>query len=156
MRSVSLISIAPVKGFALLHPDQVELGRDGVSTNRCFYVAELDGTRLRSSKTDWLCRFRADYNAEAESLRMRFPDGTEVEGSAAENGQRIRSDFNGREVEASIVEGPWTEALSAEAGKQVRLARGLRPATSYEHVASLMSEASLDRLAAQGGESVDG
>jgi len=156
MPSVSLISIAPVKGFALLHPDEVELGPDGVSTNRRFYVAELDGTRLRSSKTDWLCRFRAEYDAEAEALRVRLPDGTEVEGSAAENGQRIRSDFNGRDVEASIVDGPWTEALSTEAGKLVRLARVVRPATSYDHVASLISEASLDRLAEQASDAVDG
>jgi len=151
-----LISIAPVKGFALLHPDEVELGLDGVSTNRLFYVVELDGTRLRSSKTDWLCRFRAEYDAVSQALRMRLPDATEVEGSAAENGRRIRSDFNGREVEASIVEGPWTEPLSAEAGKAVRLARVVRPATSYDHVASLMSEASLDRLTEQAGDSVDG
>jgi len=156
MPSVSLISIAPVKGFALLHPDEVELGPDGVSTNRRFYVVELDGTRLKSSKTEWLCRFRAEYDAVGEVLRVRLPDGTEVEGSAAENGQRIRSDFSGCEVVASIVEGPWTEPLSAEAGRPVRLARVVRPATTYAHVASLLSEASLDRLAEQAGDSVDG
>jgi uncharacterized protein YcbX len=156
MRRVSRISIAPVKGFALVHPDEVELGPDGVAGNRRFYVVEPDGTRLRSSKTDWLCRFRAEYDAAAEVLRVRLPEGREVEGSAAANGQRVRSDFNGREVEAALVDGPWTEALSAEAGKPVRLARVVRPATSYDHVVSIMSEASLDRLAEQAGQAVDG
>lgn len=155
MARISLISTAPVKGFALLHPTEVELGPDGVASNRRFYVSEPDGTRVRSSATPWLCRFRAEYDAEADRLRIRLPDGTELEGSASGDGEAVRSDFNGRAVEAVLVDGPWTEALTAEAGKPVRLARVVRPETTYAHVVSLMSEASVDRLAEAAGQAVD-
>jgi uncharacterized protein YcbX len=155
MRTVARISIAPVKGFALLHPDEVDLRVDGVPGNRRFYVTEQDGSRLRSSATTWLCRFRAEYDVDAELLAVTLPDGSEVKGSVAPNGRRVRSDFHGLEVESALLDGPWTEALSAEAGRPVFLARMLRPGTAYDHVASLMSEASVDRLAEHAGDTID-
>src|SRR3989442_428915 len=90
MPSVSLISIAPVKGFALLHPDEVELGPDGVSTNRRFYVGELDGTRRRSSQTDWLSEQAGDA-VDGRRFRMLFTlAGCEAHEEDGWNGRLLR------------------------------------------------------------------
>jgi uncharacterized protein YcbX len=145
-----------VKAFALDHPAEVVLTERGVVENRRFYIVEPDGTRFRSSANAWPTCFRAAYDAANEILRVRLPDGSEVEGSALGNGERVRSDVSGREVEAEIVDGPWSEPLSEAAGKPARLARPAREGDAYGHVASLLSEASVDRLAEEAGDAVDG
>jgi uncharacterized protein len=48
MRTVALISSTPVKGFALPHPEHVELTPRGVAANRRFFLVDGDGKRLRS------------------------------------------------------------------------------------------------------------
>ena len=49
MRSVARISVSPVQGFALHHPDEVELAEHGVLENRRFLLADDQGNRVRSS-----------------------------------------------------------------------------------------------------------
>jgi uncharacterized protein YcbX len=133
------------------------LTTEGVVENRRFYLAQADGTRLRSSRTAWPCRVRGEYDAGAERLRVRFPGGAEVEGSTVELGQTIVSRFSdGRRIEAQVVDGPWTEPLSELAGKPVVIARPPRPGMCFEAPVTLMSKASLDRLAEQAGDAVDG
>ena len=70
MKTVARISIAPVKGFRLSHPEEVELRADDVAENRRFFLIGPDGERLRSSLTPWPVLVRADYDADAERLRM--------------------------------------------------------------------------------------
>jgi uncharacterized protein YcbX len=153
--SVARISVTPVKNFALEPPAEVLLTEHGVLENRRFYVVEPDGTRFSSSGNAWPNRFRARYDPGDEVLYVRLPNGEEVEGSARGNGHVVRSEVSGREVEAEIVEGPWTEALSAAAGKPARLARACQAGDTYQHVASLLSLASIERLAEEAGEPVD-
>ena len=47
MKKVARISISPVKAFRLSHPQEVELGPDGVAENRRFFLIGPDGQRLR-------------------------------------------------------------------------------------------------------------
>jgi uncharacterized protein YcbX len=145
-----------VKGFALDHPDEVELGPRGVVANRRFYLAEEDGRRLRSSQTAWPVRFRARYDPTAEHLEVTLPDGGLVEGSTLKLGRSIVSDFFGRRVEAHVVDGPWTEPLSAAAGRPVVLARPAEPGECLTEPVTLMSTASLARLDRAAGTEVDG
>ncbi len=87
---VARISLTPEKGFRLEHPHEVQLGPDGVEGRR-FFLVDSDGQRLRSSQTPWPTRIRVGSDAAAELLRMHFPDGTSVEGSALAQGERIHS-----------------------------------------------------------------
>ena len=66
-RTISGISVAPVQGFALHHPDEVELTEHGVLENRRFLLADDRGVRVRSSLSAWLCLVHGDYDAERES-----------------------------------------------------------------------------------------
>jgi len=65
MTTVARISVSPVKGFRLRHPEEVQLGSDGGPGNRRFFLIGSEGERLRSSQTPWLSLVAA---AEARRL----------------------------------------------------------------------------------------
>jgi uncharacterized protein len=156
VRRLATISVAPVKGFHLLHPDEVALTTEGVVENRRFLLVNEQGTRLRSSLTPWPVGIQGRYDPAVERLWMRFPDGLEVEGSAVELGEPVMPSIKGqREIQARIVDGPWTEPLSALAGHPVRLARPERPGATLVEPVTLVSEGSIERLAQAAGRAVD-
>ena len=148
---VAQISRSPVKGFRLRHPDEVQLGVDGVPGNRRFFVIGSDGARLRGSRTPWLSLVAAVYDDDAEELSMRFPDGTEVRGSVAGNEERVHSAAGTLDLEGSVVEGPWAAPMSALAGSPVRLVRADHLAAVANAPATLVSDGSLARFAAAAG-----
>jgi uncharacterized protein YcbX len=156
MKRVARISVSPVKGFRLSHPEQVMLGRDGVADNRRFFLVGADGRRLRSSLTAWPVLVRAEYDADAEVLRMRFPDESEVEGDAHGNGGIIDSTEGTLHLTGRVVEGPWEAPLSRLAAHPVRLVRADRPGAGMNAPVTLVSDGSLGRLAEVAGRaSVD-
>jgi uncharacterized protein YcbX len=155
VRTVAQISTAPVKGFALVHPDEVEVTERGVVENRRFLLVDGEGRRLRSSLTVWPIAVRGAYDAREETLQMSFPDGTSVEGSALGEGELVRPEFGHGVVEARIVEGDSNEKLSALAGHAVRIARPEHPGACQAKVISLLSGASIARLEREAGQSVD-
>jgi uncharacterized protein len=152
---VGLISVSPVKGFALAHPERIHLDKHGVAGNRRFFLVDGEGKRLRSSVTAWPCHVHAMYDLEDELLRMRFPDGLVPEGSARAGSERFVGRFDGYDVDATIVDGPWEEPLSRLAGHPVRLARVTGSSYLAEPV-TLVSDGSIDRLAQAAGGKVDG
>lgn len=151
MRRVARISVSPVKGFRLSHPEEVELGSDGVPENRRFFLVGPEGQRLRSSTTPWPVLVRAEYDAESERLRMEFPGGVEVEGDADVVADPIHSTSGTIDVTGRVVEGPWEEPLSELAGHPVRLVRADRVGAGLNEPVTLVSEASLARLAQEVG-----
>jgi uncharacterized protein YcbX len=155
VKKVARISISPVKAFRLSHPQEVELGPDGVAENRRFFLIGPDGQRLRSSLTPWPVLVRADYDAESERLRMSFPDGTEIECDAAALGEPVHATGGSLDITGRVVEGPWEEPLSELAGHAVRLVRTDRPGTGLNEPVTLVSDGSLDRLGRQAGGEID-
>jgi uncharacterized protein len=155
--SLSWISIAPVKGLALAHPREVTLEPYGVAENRRFYLLDEDGRRYGLIRDGRLVQVDAETDAEGARLSLRFPDGSVVDGDV-EPGPPVTTDFHGRPVEGRLVEGPWAEALSAHAGRTVRLVRAERPGGGVDRArgpVSLVSEASAEQLSAQAGVPVD-
>jgi MOSC domain-containing protein len=79
-----------------------------------------------------------------------------------ELGERILTSFFGRPVEGRLVDGPWSDALSAYVGRPLRLARTEREGDGVDRGrmagATLVSTGSLDALGAAAGETlpVDG
>jgi uncharacterized protein YcbX len=156
VKTVARISIAPVKGFRLSHPEQIELGPDGVAENRRFFLIDPDGERLRSSLTPWPVLVRADYDAGAERLRMAFPDGTELEGDADAPGEPVHAQAGSLDITGRVVPGPWEEPLSELAGHPVRLVRADHIGAGLHGPVTLVSDGSLERLGLQaGGETID-
>ena len=156
MPSVELISITPVKCFRLAHPKSVELAKDGVREDRRFVLVDGKDRRLRSSLTSWPQPLRAEYDADREWLRISFPDDAELDGSALGSGEERDVDFHGRVVRCEVVDGAWSERLSELAGHPVRLMRPLEHREMRSNPVTLVSAASVERLAEHAGEPVDG
>jgi len=155
MRRVTRISVSPVKGFRLAHPEEVELTERGVVENRRFLLAGADGKRVRSSKNAWHTAVGADYDAAAETLRMRFPDGSEVEGPALPTGEPFVLRYHTGPVEVRPVGGDWTPRLSALAGYDVQLVRPGGIGETLDAPVTLVSGASVARLEREAGRPVD-
>ena len=159
MPSVSRISIAPVKGLGLVHPDSVLLEDTGVRENRRFHIVDADGRRFNQLRDGGLVQIRPEYDANAEYLTLTFPDGPAAAGTVA-LGDEITTDFYGRPVTGQLVEGPWSAALSTWLRRPLRLVQS-SPGAAVDRnrgEVSLVSAASLAALAEQGGRDapVDG
>jgi uncharacterized protein YcbX len=155
--SVARISIAPVKGLALVERDEVMLERTGALENRRFHIVDAGGRRYNQLRNGALVQIRQEY--DGDRLALHFPDGTTADWRVAV-GEEITTDFYGRPVTGRIVEGPWSRALSQWAGRELTLVQA-EPGAAVDrrrgHV-SMVSRASLDELGRQAGHkaSVDG
>lgn len=153
-RTVSAIATTPVKGFALTFPARVTIGASGVDDDRRFALLDANGERLRSRKHAWPCTVAARYDAESRRLGMRFPDGSEL-ARRVETGAPVRFDHHGELVDAHVVVGPWAERLSALARMPVQLVMLDRAGGVQGHPVTLVSGASLRRIADEAGSEVD-
>lgn len=152
MPRVARFNVTPVKSTLLHHPDQIRLGERGAVGDRRFFFVDADGRRFSGGTKAPLLPIRASYDERTDRLELRLPDGVVVSGSAAPDGESIVVDFYGRAVSARVVHGDFTQALSAYAGREIRLARpddagaaiDVRPVT-------LVSLESVAELARQGG-----
>jgi hypothetical protein len=151
MPSVTRFNVTPVKSTRLHHPEAITFESFGVPGNREFFPITEDGRLIGGSKLGTLVQVVADHDPEGDTLRLRFPDGEEVEGPAAGGGEALDVNFYGRAVQARVVEGPWTEPLSRLAGRDLRLARVERPGAGNDvRPVTFVSLASVAELARQG------
>jgi uncharacterized protein YcbX len=144
---ISWISRSPVKGLALQHLEEAELGEGGVEGDRRFYVVGEAGRLINNKDFASFQLIHASYNEETATLMFTLPDGSELTGTV-ERGEEVMTSFHKRPRAARLVLGPWSEALSELAGEPVRL---LEPSTSAvdrgrNGAATLLSTASLDAL----------
>ena len=152
MPTVARFNVTPVKSTALHHPDHIRVERSGAVGNRDFFFLDENGKLFGGSKLGPLVRIHAEHDEQTDSLRLSFPDGVAVSGSAAGNGEALEVDFWGRRVIVRVVEGPWTEHLSRFAGRDLRLVRVERPGDGNDvRPITLVSLASVEELARQGG-----
>jgi len=159
VKTVSRLSIAPVKGMGLVHPDEVSIERFGVSANRRFFVVDEDGRRYGQIRNGTLVRIRPEYDEASGALTLRFPDGTVVDG-VPRPGEEIVTDFYGRPVCGRVVQGAWSDAISRFVGRPLRLVRSEEPGAGVDRglgPVTMLSDASLDELARHAGvDGVDG
>src|SRR3990170_6262518 len=80
MPTVARFNVTPVKSTALHHPDHIRVERSGAVGNRDFFFLDEDGKLFGGSKLGPLVRIHADHDASTDTLRLRFPDGVDVQG----------------------------------------------------------------------------
>jgi MOSC domain-containing protein len=158
MATVSWLSIAPVKGLALVHPNEIELERTGVADNRRFHLIDETGRQFGLLRHGRLVQVRPEYDSASDRLALRFPDGSSVAAEVA-LGEAVTTRLGERDVPGRLVEGPWSEAISAHAGRPLRLVKADRPGGAVDRgrgQVSLVSDASVEEIGRQGGrEDVD-
>lgn len=134
--------------------EEVTLERGGVPENRRFYLVDERGTMVNGKVLGELSRMISEYRDEDGTLTVILPGGERVTATVG-TGAEIEARFFRMTLRARLVVGPWSEAISATVGHPLRLVaadpgqravdRGNRGAVS------LVSQGSLERLAAQAG-----
>jgi MOSC domain-containing protein len=151
---VAWLTIAPVKGLALVEVDEIALGRNGVAENRRFYLVDADERRYGLLRDGRLALVQPAYDSLRDRLEFAFPDGSVVAGEIAVDGE-VTTDFYGRPVTGRLVRGPWSEALSEHVGRSVRLVRADDSGAAVDRRSrgsvSMLSEASLEELRRRAG-----
>lgn len=152
---VAWIHVAPIKALAVQELEHVELGRRGVENDRRFCVVDPEGRMLNAKRVQPFVAVRPRFDDAMSRLTLEMPDGTMVAG-AVDLGSPIAVSIYGRSVPARVVEGPWSEALSAVAERPVRLVRFDDPGEGVDRAAedagaSLLSEGSLRAIANEAG-----
>jgi uncharacterized protein len=158
VRTVSRLSVTPVKGLALHHPEETTLDEHGVAANRRFYLVREDGRLFSGLQHGPLVRVRAEWDEATDRLSLAFPDGTVVAGEVRLGGP-VHTDFwRRRDVPGRVVEGPWAGALSALASRRLRLVKADVPGAAVDvEPVTIVSEESVAELARQAGrDTVDG
>ncbi|MEX2247583.1 MAG: MOSC domain-containing protein [Dehalococcoidia bacterium] len=145
---IEAIYISPVKSLALVALDRAHVGPDGIYEDRRFFLSDERGRLITQREYGSLVRIMPSYTREPEQLRLRFPNGSEAAAAPREGESIIVRFFGKRDVEGTVVEGPWAAALSAFTGRPLRLVRAARTAFDALPV-SLCSDASVAALRAQ-------
>ena len=135
--------------------DRIELGHDGVRENRRFYLIDQRGRMVNGKIIGDLQAVVADYSDQGRRLRLEFPDGRIVE-DEIRLGDPVTTRFFSQATDGGVVEGPWEAALSEHFGEPLRLVEPGERGTAVDRggygAASLISRASLARLARAGGK----
>jgi uncharacterized protein len=154
MATVRAIHVSAVKSLRLTRVEHAEIGRDGIPGDRRFALLDGRGRVATQREIGVFAQIQSRYDADTGELALVMPDGTEV--AAHVNGGRpTTTKLWGREIEGRAIDGPWSEAVSAVAGRpltMLELPAGIRALDS--HPVSILSEASAAEVGRRGG--VDG
>ncbi len=149
------LAVTAIKGTRVREVDRIELGHDGVRENRRFYLIDQRGRMVNGKIIGDLQAVVADYSDQGRTLRLEFPDGRIVE-DEIRLGDPVTTRFFSQATDGWVVEGPWEAALSEHFGVHLRLVEPGERGTAVDRggygAASLISRASLARLARAGGK----
>jgi uncharacterized protein YcbX len=149
--TVSRLNVAPVKGLAQHHPDEILIERTGVPGNRQFLMLDETGRLFSGIRHGRLVTVVAEYLRDPDRLSFRFPDGTVVEDEVRLGAAEVANLWDTPRP-SHVVEGPFSAALSDFVGKPLRLFRADAEGGAVdERVVSMLSEASLEELGRQSG-----
>jgi MOSC domain-containing protein len=151
--TVVRISTAPVKSLGLLHPEEIEIGANGVVGDRRFWLVDEEGRLFNNKRCGPMVRIRPEWDEESRTLALTLPDGERVEG-VVELGEPVAAEMYRHPQPSRRVIGPWEAAISRVAGRNLTLLWAENHATDRAYGGgniSLVSRASLDRLGREGG-----
>jgi uncharacterized protein YcbX len=145
---ITALQTTPIKGAMLRRPDTLDIGCNGVETNRRFFLIDGRGLMFNGKRNGRLARLGADYDPASGRLSVQLPGGRTVTGVPQPFGDEIETSFYGRPVAGHEVDGPFSEALSEYVGQPVRLLASDRPGDAIDvHPVTIISSASIAALA---------
>lgn len=117
-----------------------------VGDDRRYLILSRDGRIFDGTKLGTLVQIRSELEHDPERLTLIFPDGNIVAGEIT-LAEPISVMAYGRTFAARPVIGPWAEALSAYAGKQLLFVRAERLDHAFDrNPVSIVSSASVEEL----------
>lgn len=149
--TVTRLSITPIKGLLLHHPDSVELTTHGAVGDRLFYLIDDKGKLQSCTSNGGLYGLRASYDSQARRLEVSRA-GRSLLAGVVEPDRPVDTDMWGtRTITSDLVADPvWSTFFSDLVGKHVQLvqARG----TAYDvQPATLLGTGSVAELARRAG-----
>lgn len=120
MPTLAWIAMTPVKGLRLHHVDEAQLGVDGITGDRAFFLVDEDDRMVSGTRLGPLVAVVADHDADAGLLSLRFPGERVVAGEVA-LGEPQQVGFFGLTLDAPPVAGEFSAALSEHCGRALRL-----------------------------------
>jgi uncharacterized protein YcbX len=143
---VAWISVCPVKGLAIRQLDDCELTEAGVAGDRQFFLVDQENRLVNSRGIGALQQIVPSY--DDSSLTLAFPDGTTISEPVQLDGN-LAARFWNITVDVRVVDGPWSEAISDFAGRNLRLVRAPGPAPDRRRsgAATLLGTGSLRAMA---------
>ena len=150
MARVRAIHLSPIKSLGLMSSERATVTPDGIAGDRAFVL--LDDRREVATMRRYgrLALAGSRFDPDSGELVVVLPDGSDVSGTVGGD-QRETVLMFGRDVEGTIVEGPWAQALSELAGTPMRLMRVDNGHAQDTYPMSLLSQASLRELAERSG-----
>jgi len=157
MPRIAHIYYAPVKSLALTPLARTHVDKAGIPGDRAFVIVDAQGDAVTQRECFPLVLVRAVYEPVDDHLTVTLPDGTVAAGVPEPGASAPITGFWDQAVPAVEARGPWDDALSAFAGRPLRLVRPA-PGRAFDgYPLSICSLESLDALAAAAGEErVDG
>ena len=151
MPRVCAINVSAVKSLHLTPVAEAVIGHGGIEHDREFMLVDATGRVATPRNTRLLARISRTYDAAAGELELVLPGGERVRDTPSPIGT-ASVELWGREFSATVVNGPFAEAVSEVVGAPLRLLRahdGIRGLDS--HAVSLLSQASADEVGRRGG-----
>jgi uncharacterized protein YcbX len=118
---VTRLSITPVKGLELHHPDSIEITSSGATGDRLFYLVDDSGVLFSVAKTGSLFTLRADFDPQTRHLSVSEDGRVLVEGTVEHGPMHVADFFSFRDVAGHLADGPWNDLISDRAGRRLRL-----------------------------------
>ncbi len=148
---VARTGLTPVKGGRHRDLASARLTVDGAVGDREFCLVDPARDRcVRTVEEPTLLQTSAAWDGRL--LTVDLPSGR-VSGEPVDDGTRT-VDYWGRPTAVDVVAGPWAAAYSAHLGREVLLVGAPPGAVVYGGAVTLVSRASLDRLADEVGHEV--
>ncbi|HEV2592885.1 MAG TPA: MOSC domain-containing protein [Gaiellaceae bacterium] len=157
MGTVAWVAYSPVKGLALELADQGQLTELGLANDRRFFFVDENDRLVNAKGLGVLQKVHAVFDEPANTLTFRMPGGATVSDEVRLDGELVATFWDWRKP-ARLVVGPWSDAVSDLAGKNLRLVmpEHTAPDRQREGATSLLSTGSLRALADElGVDAVD-
>lgn len=149
--TITRLSITPVKGLSLHHPDSINLTTRGAADDRLFYLIDDTGALQSCTRNPGLYGLTAAY--DRESRRLVVTRGGEVLiAGIAEPASTVDTDMWGlRTLVGDVVADPaWSTFFSDMVGRRVRLVQARGSAFDVQP-ATLLGTGSVEELARHAG-----
>jgi hypothetical protein len=117
---VSAIHATPIKSLRLESLAEAELTETGVADDRRFLLVDANDRIITQREVGALATIGAHYDGRANRLVVTLPGGELVAGEP-EYRERYATSFYGLRMAGRLVDGPWAEAVSGVAGRDLRL-----------------------------------